>query len=186
MRGRLGRSRTVRVVVMSCAVASGAIAACSGSGSDSASDDSAAENSGGALATPVAAGEPRCYRSAASVLLGPSRAGTSEGRAPGWIRIESVGADSGIAHLTDTGGAGLMASWQRAEADSVHFAGFDDFLRVEMRLAVTDARASGRAVATSDAAAERDSAGRPRDLRREWQVDAARASCDSMPVRPQG
>ena len=183
---RSGRSSATMVVAMCFVAGSIAAMACGGSRSDASSGDSTVANAGGAPATPIGGGEARCYRSAASVLLGPSRGGTSEGRAPGWIRLERVGTDSGMAHLTDAGGAGLMASWQRVDGDSVHFAGFDDFLRVEMRLALTDANASGRAVATSDAAAERDSAGHPGDLRREWQVDAARASCDSMPARPQG
>ena len=182
----MGRSRMMGVLAMTCV-----IAACSGSRQDTAVGDSAADDSasmaaGGGPASELAGGDVRCYRSAVSVLLGPSRGGTSEGRAPGWIRLERVGADSGMAHLTDTGGAGLITPWQQAEGDSVHLAGFDDFLRVEMRLAATEARATGRAVATSDAAAERDSAGRPTDLRREWPVDAVRAPCDSMPVRAGG
>ena len=154
------------------------VAACAGGGAGD--EDTSAADTGAAASSMVA--EARCYRSDVSVLLGPSRSGTSEGRAPGWIRLEGLGADSGMARLTDTGGAGLQAQWRRVEGDSVHLAGFDDFLRVEMRLAPTDSRVSGRAVATSDAAAERDSAGRSQDLRREWSVAATQAPCDSMPA----
>ena len=171
------RSSAVMIMVL----ANGVLGACSSS--ESGENDSARRTAAAAdTSTGAGSSEARCYRSDVSVLLGPSRAGTSEGTPPGWIRLEGLGADSGMARVMDANGAGLMAQWRRVEGDSIHLAGFDDFLRVEMRLAATDARVSGRAVATSDAAAERDSAGRSQDLRREWSVTAAPAPCDSMPA----
>lgn len=154
-----------------------AVVACAGGGSGD--QDSAADT---LTVSASMSGEARCYRSDVSVLLGPARGGSSEGSPPGWIRLEGLGADSGMARLTDSNGAGLQAQWRRVEGDSIHLAGFDDFLRVEMRLAATETTVSGRAVATSDAGAERDSAGRPQDLRREWSVAAMQAACDSMPA----
>ena len=170
----------IATVGVRCALTAAMLAlplACNGR--DAADDDTAAAESA-AIAT---AGDARCYRSDASVLLGPSRGGTSEGSPPGWIRLESPGADTGAARLTDSGGAGLHAAWSRTPGDSIHVAGFDDFLRVEMRLVVGDSQLTGTAVATSDADVERDTAGRLQDLRRTWQVTARQAPCDSMPAR---
>lgn len=156
----------------------GVVIACAGG--DTRESDTSRGDSSAAVVLDTSA---RCFRSAESVLLGPSRGGTSEGTPPGWIRLEGLGADSGMARLADANGAGLQGQWRRTPGDTVHFAGFDDFLRVEMKLVVTGSGVAGPAVATSDAAAERDSAGRPGDLRREWSVSGTEASCDSMPVR---
>ena len=154
------------------------VAACAGG--DTREEDTSTADTGASAAL---AANARCFRSVASVLLGPSRGGTSEGTPPGWIRLEGIGADSGMARLADANGAGLQGQWRRTPGDTVHFAGFDDFLRVEMKLVIAGSSVAGTAVATSDAAAERDSAGRPQDLRREWSVSASEASCNSMPVR---
>lgn len=56
----------------------------------------------------------------------------------------------------------------------------DDFLQIEMRLAVTDSLITGSALARSDAALERDASGDLSDLRREWALRADRVPCDSM------
>lgn len=126
-----------------------------------------------------------CYRSSQSVLLGPiTPKSRQNGKGPGWIRIEGFpAAESGASELIDANRAGLGGSWRRGSGDSVSMAAFDDFLRVELRLAVSDTAVMGEAVARSDADVERDSAGNLRDFRRDWVVRAARAPCDSMPER---
>lgn len=126
----------------------------------------------------------RCLRSPHSVLLGPpTGSGENQGQGPGWLRLHALdGADSGRVELVDGSRAGLDGTWRRS-GDSIRISAFDDFLRVEHALRVTDAGASGRATAHSDAALERDSAGQTRELRREWALEATPASCDSMPSR---
>jgi hypothetical protein len=126
----------------------------------------------------------RCYRSSQSVLLGPITANSRQNaQGPGWIRIEGFGADSGAAELVDTNRVRLGGSWRRGSGDSVSMVAADNFLRVELRLTVTDSAAIGTALARSDADVEPDSAGQLRDFRREWVLRAVRAPCDSMPVR---
>jgi hypothetical protein len=127
----------------------------------------------------------RCYRSPQSVLLGPIvTKSRSNGQGPGWIRIEGFpAADSGAGKLIDANRAGLGAWWRRESGDSVSMAAFDDFLRVDLRLTVSDTAVLGEALARSDADVEPDSAGTLRDIRREWMFRAVRASCDSMPLR---
>lgn len=153
--------------------------ACTPGADDGAGDTGAARSAADTSGTRLAA----CYRSETSVLLGPSRGGDSEGTPPGWLRIENPTADSGTARLTDSGGAGLNAVWRRVGADSILVTGFDDFLRVEARLRLTDRLAAGTATAHSDATLERDSAGRLQDLRRSWAMSAPAAACDQMPTR---
>jgi hypothetical protein len=127
----------------------------------------------------------RCYRSANSVLLGPRISGSrNNGQGPGWIRIEGSVTDSGEAELVDANRAGLSATWRRGPADSLSLTAADDFLRVELRIAVSDSVATGSALARSDATAERDSTGQHRDLQRAWTLRATRVPCDSMPARP--
>jgi hypothetical protein len=126
---------------------------------------------------------PRCFRSSESVLFGPATGSGQQGAGPGWLRLESPGADSGFGELVDADHKGLGASWRRVSLDSVSIVAFDDFLRVEMRLALFVDSAAGPVRASSDAALERDSAGRLQDLRREWVLRAASAPCDSMPTR---
>jgi len=71
--------------------------------------------------------------------------------------------------------------WRRSTRDTIAMVAFDDFLRVEMRLAVSDSLATGVARARSDAALERDSIGKQVEFRREWGVTARRAPCGSGP-----
>ena len=127
----------------------------------------------------------RCYRSSQSVLLGPIVAKSGQNaQGPGWIRIEGLpAADSGGGELVDANRAGLGGSWRRGSGNSVSMAAADDFLRVELRLTVSDSAAIGPALARSDAGLEPDSAGQLREFRREWILRAARAPCDSMPTR---
>lgn len=129
------------------------------------------------------AGESVCYRSASSVLLGPLTAGGQQGEGPGWIRIDGgLGADSGAAGLRDANSKTMAGQWRRVTGDSVAVTAFDDFLRVELRLVVSDTMASGIGSSRSDAALERDSAGTMQELRRSWVLAAPAAPCDSMPA----
>ena len=105
--------------------------------------------------------------------------------APGWIRLESAGADSGTALLVDGDGAGMGATWRRSAGDSIGILAFDDFLRVALNVVPSSAGLAGSGLATSDAELVRDSAGRMRDLRREWTVAARPVTCDSVPPRAQ-
>jgi hypothetical protein len=126
--------------------------------------------------------EVRCYRSSQSVLLGPPVGRRNVGHPPGWIRLEWMArGDSGAAQLTDANGAGFGGQWMRLAGDSLRVVGADDFLRTELRLVVTTDSLRGRCDAHSDADIERDSAGKPGDVRRAWQLHAVRAACDSMP-----
>jgi hypothetical protein len=63
-------------------------------------------------------------------------------------------------------------------ADSISVTGFDDFLRVEMRLHATDSVLTGSANAHSDAALEPDSTGAMKELRRQWTHTGRAAPCD--------
>ena len=76
----------------------------------------------------------------------------------------------------------MLATWRRASGDSIDVLAFDDFLRVELRLAASDTLAAGRGSSHSDAALERDSAGMMQDLRRSWVFLAPAVPCDSMPA----
>src|SRR5687768_27990 len=151
-------------------------------------EGTAARDSTLAQATAVAdsaprAGTVRCWLSDSSVLArSPGTVAPGPAGLRGWIVLDppSVG-QSGTARLVDTDGADLGATWNGIGGDSIAVVGFDDFLRVEMRLAVTVDEASGIAHAGSDAAQERDSAGTMRDFRRTWRVTARSASCDSLP-----
>lgn len=123
-----------------------------------------------------------CFVSARSVL---ARAPGSPAPGPavirGWVLLDGLAADSGHGKLMDSDGPALSASWRRVGADSVLVVGFDDFLRVEMRLQVTSSSAAGHARAHSDAAFDRDPGGQLKEFRREWQVSAQLMPCDSMP-----
>ena len=124
-----------------------------------------------------------CFRSQSSVLLGPATSGGQQGQGPGWIRIEGgLAADSGRAALRDADTRTMLATWKRSPGDSIDVLAFDDFLRVELRLAVSETMASGVASSHSDAALERDSAGNMQDLRRSWVLSAPAIACDSMPA----
>ena len=143
------------------------------------------DTSGAARATVPASA--RCYRSAHSVLLGPVVGSEQNGVGPGWLRIQGFAvADSGTGTLVDANGAGLAIRWRLGTGDSVLMSGADDFLRVELRLSLSDRAATGEGRASSDAGLERDASGAPRSLRREWDVHAEVAPCDGMPLRRTG
>lgn len=126
----------------------------------------------------------RCYRSVNSVLLGPIAKSKQNGRGPGWLRVEGLPtADSGPGELVDASRAGLNGLWRRGAGDSVSMTAADDFLRVELRLVISDSVATGPALARSDADLERDTAGELRNFQRGWILRAFRAPCDSMPTR---
>ena len=127
--------------------------------------------------------EARCFRLANSVLLGPPTRTGQQGVGPGWIRFDGYGADSGSGTLVDANHAGLHTVWRRANCDSVDVAGFDDFLRLDMSILVSDTLLAGTAHTASDAALERDAAGNVVDFNRRWSINASRASCDSMPSK---
>jgi hypothetical protein len=123
-----------------------------------------------------------CYRSPHSVLIGPPTPTGQQGKSPGWLALEKPqSADSGWAVMVDPDSKAFSALWRRDSTDSLVLRTGDDFLQIDMRLAVTDSRATGSALARSDAALEPDSTGRLGELRRQWTLHAVRASCDSMP-----
>jgi hypothetical protein len=126
----------------------------------------------------------RCYQSLHSVLLGPTTKSRQNGQGPGWLRIEGLAdADSGSGELVDANRAGLGVLWRRGPVDSLSIVAADDFLQVELRLAVSDSVAIGSALARSDADVEEGVSGQLRTFRRGWILRAARAPCDSMPKR---
>jgi hypothetical protein len=153
------------------------------------------DRSGGDAATRAAsdttrAAEAACWVSAHSVLgreAATPPGMTSTQQPPpdtlrGWLRLERAGdAEPGEALLLDSDGASLRGTWRPLGADSLVVEGFDDFLRVELRLA-RDARAlAARGLATSDATFDRAADGRLAEYRREWTGRLAPASCDSLP-----
>jgi hypothetical protein len=116
-----------------------------------------------------------------------ARARTSATSGPGvlrgWLRLERYGrADSAGARLVDSDGFALDAAWRRGGADSIEVAGFNDFVRIDMRLRHEDSGARGSLHAHSDAALERDSSGALREFRRASSITFRRAPCDSMPL----
>jgi hypothetical protein len=126
----------------------------------------------------------RCYRSSSSALLGPITESRQNGQGPGWLRFAGLPlADSGFGELVDANRAGVGGFWRRGPGDSVSMTAADDFLRVELRLAVSDSVAMGSALALSDADLEPDASGKLGTFRRAWVLRASRASCDSMPLR---
>ena len=137
------------------------------------------------------AASAECYVSASSLLgreAAPARGLVSEQVAPpdsirGWLRLErGTGAGGGSARIADSDGAALGATWRRVEGDSLLVIGFDDFLRVELRLASDADSVRGSAVASSDAAFDRGSDDRLVEYRREWTVTAAPAPCAGLPA----
>ena len=122
-----------------------------------------------------------CFRADRSVLArAPGSAGAPASRISGWIRLEQFTGDSAPAKLIDSDGFTLDAAWRRA-GDSLIVAGFNDFVRIEMRLRLADSAASGTLNAHSDAALERDSAGKLREFSRNATIRLRRAPCDNMP-----
>jgi hypothetical protein len=164
------RRRPARPVLAAMLAISGTLAACARS-------DDGAPRAGDAVAASV------CYRASGSALgrLPNDAGGATVG--PGWIRLDGASADSGTALLVDADGASLGARWRSTSEDSIHVLGFDDFIRVEMRLVRADTGVQGRIHTTSDASLSRDSTGQLRSLDRTADVAARAAPCDSMPTR---
>lgn len=122
-----------------------------------------------------------CFAADRSVLARtPGSAGAPTSTIRGWIRLDRFDSDSASAQLIDSDGFTLDAAWRRM-ADSVVVGGFNDFVKIEMRLRVTDSAARGMLKAHSDAALERDSAGKLREFSRSIPIRFRQAPCDSMP-----
>ena len=129
--------------------------------------------------TTTTAAAPTCFVTERSVLArAPGTPAPGPASLRGLIRLEEFpSANGGVARLEDSDSASLGASWRRLGADSILVTAFDDFLRVEMRLAIVDSVARGAASAYSDAALERDSSGTLRDFARRWDIVARMALC---------
>lgn len=159
-----------------CAV----LAACA-SGSDRDDDTLTALDSG-----VVTIGDPSatCMIADRSVLArAPNAAAPLPDNLRGWIRLESFGVrDSAAARLVDSDGFALDAAWRKAGADSIVVEGFNDFVRIELRLRRATSGARGILHASSDAALERDSSGKLREFRRDGAIRFRNAPCDTMPA----
>ena len=116
-----------------------------------------------------------CYSTPQSILARrPGSVAPGPPGLTGTIRLsDAEGAES---RLVDSDGRTLGATW-RTTGDSIVVVGRDDFLRVELRVARVPQGLSGTAVAHSDAAMDRDSAGRIVPFRREWVLEATRVGC---------
>ncbi len=125
----------------------------------------------------------RCYTGQGSILgRRPGDPGISPSTPPSWIRLDAPSSgDRGTALLLDGDGSSLNAEWRGLGPGVVVVSGFNDFLRVELRLSTSSSRAAGRGIATSDATQERDSAGVLRDYRREFTVATVATQCTGMP-----
>ena len=136
-----------------------------------------------AAAKAQAVTSPVCYRSPTSVMARTTPFEGHSSVAPGWLRFEtSSGRDSGTLRLVDADGAALHATWRRSTADSLEIRGFDDFMRVEMRVMRSDSALAGTGLLTSDADVQRNAAGKLETLRREWAVRAVAAPCSGVPA----
>jgi hypothetical protein len=124
-----------------------------------------------------------CFATSGSVLARkPGTAAPGPADLEGWLQIDRpAGARNGNARLIDSDGRNLRATWERLDFDSIAIVAFDDFLSVRMRLSVSDSLATGSATAASDAATERDAAGRQIPFKRAWRLQARHATCDSLP-----
>jgi hypothetical protein len=123
-----------------------------------------------------------CYRSPSSVM---GRTTPLTGRpsvAPGWLRFDGTGPDSGGVGLTDADGAAIEGRWHRATGDSIEIRARNDFMDVTLRVATADTILAGSGLLTSDVDLRRNAAGALEPLRREWRLAATTASCDSMPT----
>ena len=136
------------------------------------------------------AASAECWVSAHSVLgrdAAPPQGMTSTQPQPpdtlrGWLRLEGArDAESGEALLLDSDGASLRGTWRPLGADSLVVAAFDDFVRVELRVARESSALGTRGRATSDASFDRAADGHLAEYRREWTERLAPASCDSLP-----
>jgi len=139
-----------------------------------------------AAATASASSESAtCLVSEGSVLARAREPGAADLR--GWIRLDQFGVtDSAGATLVDSDSFALEGWWQRTTADSFVVSGFNDFVRIDMRLRDAGARATGRLRAHSDAAPERDSSGKLREFDRDSRIVFSRARCDAMPAPATG
>jgi hypothetical protein len=102
--------------------------------------------------------------------------------APGWLRFDLSGADSGTAQLIDSDGAKFDARWRRTSGDSIEVRGFDDFMQIELRALVSEGALRGSGLVTSDADVQRDATGRLVPLRREWVLGARATPCAGAPT----
>ena len=127
-----------------------------------------------------------CFVANQSVLArAPNTAAAGPANVRGWIQLDQASAgDSAPARLIDSDGFAIDASWSRV-ADSIVVTGSNDFVTIEMRLRVVDSVARGSIHASSDAALERDSAGKLREFRRNATIRLVQAACDSTP-NPEG
>jgi hypothetical protein len=124
---------------------------------------------------------PTCFTGNSSVLARtPGSSGAPSTTINGWIRLEQFNRDSAAATLVDSDGFALEASWSRL-GDSLIVVGSNDFVHIEMRLRIADSSARGTLRAHSDAALERDSAGKLQEFRRTMPVVLRQARCDGMP-----
>jgi hypothetical protein len=158
-------------------LASGCIilGACVRRDADPANDSARRQDSAGAIASV-------CYRDSTSVMGRTTPLTGKPSPGPGWIQLDDASrADSGSALLIDADGAAMPAGWRRTHPDSIRIRAFDDFLQISIDVMWSDASLNGTGLATSDAELVRDSAGRMRDLRREWIVAARTVACAAMP-----
>ena len=123
-----------------------------------------------------------CFVADRSVLArAPNTPAAGPANLRGWIRLDRLNdGDSAVARLIDSDGFTIDASWRRV-ADSIVVRGANDFVSIEMRLLVADSVARGSMRASSDAALERDSAGKLREFRRNSAIRLVQAACDSTP-----
>jgi hypothetical protein len=151
-------------------------------GSESEEPGEASEPAAATASGPASDSTIACFVAEQSVLARAANANTpGPADLRGWIRLKQFGVtDSAGATLMDSDGFALDAAWQRTGADSFVVAGFNDFVRVEIRLRETESGARGMLRAFSDAALERDSSGKLREFRRtsrihlSWRLAKAR------------
>jgi len=136
-----------------------------------------------ARAATVAASR-RCYVGNGSILgRAPGTPAPGPATLEGWLELHGPITDSGRVRLIDSDGRSLDASRRGLGADSVSIVAFNDLLRVELRVSASDSDSTlrGKALATSDAAESRDTAGRSGPFRREWRLVARRRPCEHLP-----
>lgn len=127
-----------------------------------------------------------CFVADQSVLArAPNTAAPGPENLRGWIQLFQFGLrDSSAARLVDSDGFSLEAFW-RSVSDSIVIQGANDFVRIQVRLRVRDSAARGSIQARSDAALERDRAGKLREFERSGTISLVHTSCDSVP-KPSG
>jgi hypothetical protein len=157
-------------------------------GSESEEPGEAREPAAATASGPASDSTTACFVAEQSVLARAANANTpGPADLRGWIRLKQFGVtDSAGATLMDSDGFALDAAWQRTGADSFVVAGFNDFVRVEIRLRETESGARGMLRASSDAALERDSSGKLREFRRTSRIHLSRAPCEGAPAAAGG